>query len=307
MNPRQRQQTIKDNLARRAKLVSALREFFALHDYLEIETPCRIPAPAPEAHIDALPSGNWYLQTSPELCMKRLLSAGYERIFQICKCFRNNERGSRHLPEMTLLEWYTANADYKHMMAQCEALIMFVAQQLDLDGSIAYQGRTIDLQTPWPRIKIAEAFERYADCSMEQAMAADRFDEVMGLQIEPRLGWDRPMILMDYPYQHGALARIRSDRPDVVERFELYIAGLELCNAFSELTDADEQRQRFVQEMTQRRKAKKAVYPLPEPFLEALNGMPNATGNALGVDRLVMLLCDTQSIDEVVAFVPEEL
>lgn len=302
-----RQKAIQSNLAMRSQIIAAIRDFFKQQDYLEIETPCRIPAPAPEAHIDAQSSGDWYLQTSPELCMKRLLASGFERIYQICRCFRKNERGSRHLPEMTLLEWYTAGADYTHMMQQCEALIMFVVQRLAIGSTISYQNRTIDLQPPWPRIAVSEAFERYADCSMAQALASDRFDEIMGLQIEPQLGLQRPVILMDYPCQHGALARTKPGRSDLVERFELYIGGLELCNAFSELTDPTEQRRRFEQASIQRRQDRKPASPLPEPFLDALKSMPDAAGNALGLDRLVMLLCDTGTIDAVVAFTPEEL
>lgn len=302
-----RQKAIQFNLATRTQIIGAIRDFFKQQDYLEIETPCRIPAPAPEAHIDAQSSGDWYLQTSPELCMKRLLAAGFERIYQICRCFRKNERGHRHLPEMTLLEWYTAGVDYTHMMQQCEALILFVAQRLAIGSTIAYQGRTIDLQPPWPRIAVSEAFERYADCSMAQAITSDRFDEMMGLQIEPQLGLQRPLILMDYPRQHGALARTKPGHPDLVERFELYIGGLELCNAFSELTDPVEQRQRFEQESAQRRQARNPAPPLPEPFLNDLKSMPDSAGNALGLDRLVMLLCNARTIDEVVAFTPEEL
>jgi elongation factor P--(R)-beta-lysine ligase len=208
---------------------------------------------------------------------------------------------------MTLLEWYTAGVDYTHMMQQCEALILFAVQRLAIGTSITYQGNTIDLQPPWPRITVSEAFDRYADCRMAQALTSDRFDEMMGLQIEPQLGLQRPVILMDYPSRHGALARAKPERPDLVERFELYIGGLELCNAFSELTDPVEQRRRFEQESAQRCQTGKPAPPLPEPFLHDLKSMPNAAGNALGLDRLVMLLCDTPAIDDVVAFTPEEL
>jgi lysyl-tRNA synthetase class 2 len=193
------------------------------------------------------------------------------------------------------------------MMGQCEALILFVVQRLAMGRSITYRNRAIDLQPPWSRITVSEAFERHADCSMAQALRSDRFDEVMGLQIEPRLGLQQPVILMDYPSLHGALARTKPGRPDLVERFELYIGGLELCNAFSELTDPAEQRRRFEQEAAQRAQAGKPAPPLPEPFLNDLKSMPQAAGNALGLDRLVMLLCDTGTIDDVVAFTPEEL
>jgi lysyl-tRNA synthetase class 2 len=156
-------------------------------------------------------------------------------------------------------------------------------------------------------LAVAAAFERYGSLSMADALAAGRFDEIMGLEIEPRLGRPRPQFLQDYPAVQGALARLRPDKPWVAERFELYIAGLELCNAFSELNDPAQQRQRFETEMAARRAAGREVGPMPEKFLAALGAMPEAAGNALGVDRLVMLLTDRARIDDVVAFTPEEL
>ncbi len=291
----------------RACIIESVRRFFAENDYLEVETPIRIPAPAPEAHIDAQPSGGWYLRTSPELCMKRLLAAGYSRIFQICKCFRRNERGRRHLPELTLLEWYTAGADYTDMMTQCEELIGVVARQAGSGDLLHYQGRQIDLTPPWPRMTVADAFERFASVAVDEALAEDRFDEVMGLDIEPHLGIDTPVFLCDYPAACGALARLKPEDRRLAERFELYIGGLELCNAFTELTDPAEQRLRFEQEGKLRRLAGKSVTPMPEKFLNALKDMPAAAGNALGIDRLVMLLADAAKIDDVVAFIPEEL
>ena len=302
-----RQTACLPNLRLRARIIRTVRQFFAEHDYLEVETPIRIPAPAPEAHIDAQPSGSWFLQTSPELCMKRLLAAGYPRIFQICKCFRRNERGRRHLPELTMLEWYTAGHDYSNMMTQCEALLTEVAGSLGLREGLCYQGRRIDLSLPWPRITVAEAFDRLAGISVEQAMEEDRFEEVLALEIEPRLGVEKPLFLYDYPAACGALARLKSSNQRLAERFELYIGGLELCNAFTELNDANEQRARFDTERESRGQAGLTVYPMPERFLEALKEMPDAAGNALGIDRLVMLFADTTEIDDVVAFTPEEL
>jgi lysyl-tRNA synthetase class 2 len=295
------------NLELRASVIQCARRFFGNNGYLEVETPVRIPAPAPEAYIDAQSSGNWFLQTSPELCMKRLLAAGYPRIFQICKCFRKNERGRRHLPELTMLEWYTAGHDYTDMMIQCEALITKVADCMGLDEALVYQGRRIDLLLPWPRMTVTEAFEQWASMSVERAMEDDRFEEVLALEIEPRLGVDKPVFICDYPAAHGALARLKSSNRRLAERFELYIGGLELCNAFTELTDPKEQRERFEKERDSRRQAGKPVYPMPERFLEALEDMPEAAGNALGIDRMVMLFADTAKIDDVVAFVPEEL
>jgi lysyl-tRNA synthetase class 2 len=302
-----RQTAIAPNLILRARMVHTIREFFSDKYYLEVETPLRIPAPAPELHIDAEPSGGWFLHTSPELCMKRMLAAGFPRIYQIAKCFRRKERGSRHLPEMTLLEWYTAETDYQAMMDQCQALILYLVEHLRLDQPLAYQNHAIDLSPPWPRLTVEEAFDRFGSLSMVAALRDGRFDEIMGLEIEPHLGLNRPVFLHDYPAACGALARLKPGRADVAERFELYIAGLELCNGFSELTDPAEQRHRFEEESDRRRQSGKATYPMPEAFLQTLADMPPASGNALGLDRLVMLLTDQPCIDDVVAFIPEEL
>jgi lysyl-tRNA synthetase class 2 len=305
MNPRQ--SAIRTNLHLRARLIEAIRDFLAARDYLEVETPVRLPAPAPEAHIRPVDSEGWFLQTSPELAMKRLLAAGYPRIFQICRCFRRGERGARHLPEFALLEWYTADEDYRHMMDQTEALIREVAQALGQGGTLCYQKRPIDLAAPWERLRVAEAFERYASCSAAQALKQDRFDEVMAFEIEPRLGWQRPTLLYEYPADCAALARLKPGQPEVAERFELYLAGLEICNGFSELTDAVEQRRRFEAVRQAQHAAGQPVAPLPETFLAILPQMPPATGNALGLDRLTMLFADTQAIEDVTAFTPEEL
>ena len=296
-----------DNLKLRARIIDSIRQFFSHNNYLEIETPVRIPAPAPETYIDAQSAGEWWLQTSPELCMKRLIAAGFPRIFQISRCFRNGERGDRHLPEFTLLEWYCAEQDYRYMMKECEQLIGAVAMDLNAGLSLSYQGQIVDLTPPWTRLSVAEAFERFASIPMATALSEGRFDEVIAEEIEPMLGQGAPLFLYDYPASSGALARLKSSDPTVAERFELYVCGLELCNAFSELTDPVEQSQRFRAEAEERYKAGKPVYNMPEKFLRSLEFMPSATGNALGVDRLAMLFADAVCIDDVVAFTPEEL
>lgn len=290
-------------LEQRARIVQAIRSFFVSNDFLEVETPHRLPGNAPEAHIDAVRSDGWFLHTSPELCMKRLLAAGYPRLFQICRCWRAEERGSRHLPEFTMLEWYAGHCDYHTLMDQCEALL---ATLLPL-GKLHYQGQTIDLSPPWERLTVAQAFARFGSLSLEQALAENRFDEIIALEIEPHLGVQRPTFLIEYPSELAALARRHPQRPQVAERFELYIAGLELANAFSELTDPREQRERFADEEATRQKAGKPAYPSPEKFLQELGAMPEAAGIALGLDRLVMLLTDAVTIDEAVAFTPELL
>jgi len=305
--PFYRQSAINRNLNIRARVVQATRALFIKKNFLEIETPCRIPAPAPEEHIDAQISGNWYLQTSPELCMKRLLASGYTHIFQICKCFRQNERGSKHLPELTMLEWYTSGTDYFDMMSQTEDLICHVAENLNSNGQLIYQGDKIDLKKPWPKISVAEAFEQYTSATLESALSKGLFEELMTSEIEPKLGKTRPVFLCDYPASFAPLAITKPDKPSLAQRFKLYIAGLELCNAYTELTDPVEQRNRFEIERKKRQDLGKKAYPMPEKFLEALEFMPEASGNALGIDRLVMLFADTVKIDDVVAFTPEEL
>lgn len=302
-----RQHFIRHNLICRSEILKAIRLFFCQYDYLEVDTPFRIPAPAPEAHIDAQEAGEWFLQTSPELCMKRLLAAGFPKIFQVCRCFRMNERGRKHLPEFTLLEWYTVGHTYWEMMNQCEKLIRFVAAAMGHIDVIRYQNREISLSLPWVRMTVGDAFKHFANISMQEALAQNCFDEVLALEIEPHLGIGRPLFLYNYPAEYGALARLNPDDPSVAERFELYIAGMELCNAFTELNDPQEQRVRFETERLHRSQSGKKEYPMPERFLNALKDMPLCSGNALGIDRLILILTDENSIDNVVAFIPEEL
>ncbi len=302
-----RQSVIKPNLQLRAKIIQSVRKFFIEHDYLETETPCRIPAPAPEAYIDPVASEEWFLQTSPELCMKQLLAAGYDRIFQICKAFRKQERGEKHLPEFTILEWYCANIGYYDLMEQCEELINYVAMDNGFGNILTYQGETIDLNIPWNRISVHEAFEKYSPVPIETALLNDRFDEMIACEIEPNLGRGKPTFLYDYPASCGALAKLKKGNPLIAERFELYICGMELCNAFSELTDPVYQRMRFEKERLFRYISEKKNPPVPENFLNILQYMPQAAGNALGIDRLVMLFADTPLIDNIVAFTPDDL
>jgi elongation factor P--(R)-beta-lysine ligase len=294
-------------LEMRADVLHATRAFFLSRDYLEVETPNRIPSPLPESHIDALPAGQWWLHPSPELCMKRMLAAGYERIFQISKCYRGHERGPLHLPEFTLLEWYHVGYDYSRLMEECEDLFLYVSGALGIGNRLHYRDRVIDLSKPWERISVKEAFDRYGSIPLERALKQDRFEEVLALEIESRLGSLKPTLLHDYPLAFGSLARTRKNDPAVAERCEIYIGGLELANGFSELTDAEEQRRRFEKENEVRSKRGRVPWPMPEKFLEALSRMPESAGIALGVDRMVMLFSDASSIDDVVAFTPEGL
>jgi elongation factor P--(R)-beta-lysine ligase len=302
-----RQTQIQNNLWLRARIIQLIRLFFVNAGFLEVETPIRLSSPVPERYIQVVPSGSWCLQASPELFMKRLLSAGYSRIFQICKCFRGDERGNRHLSEFTLLEWYDVAIDYVALMDQCQALVLAVASGCGVSDHIFYQGKSIDLVSSWQRISVTDAFRRWAGISPEEALRCDRFDEIMVDVIEPNLGFVTPTFLYDYPVECGALARRDPKNSSIAQRFELYICGLELCNAFMELTDPVEQRARFEHEQREICRLGKAGYPLPEKFLDALEAMPESAGSALGIDRLIMLFADTRAIDDVVAFVPEEI
>jgi lysyl-tRNA synthetase class 2 len=307
MYEQQRLAARRSNLWLRARLIHAIRHFFIEKDYLEVETPHLIPSPAPEVHIDAIKAGDAFLHTSPELCMKRLVSAGYSRIFQICKCFRDGERGGHHLAEFTLLEWYRTGADYMELMEECEEMVLSVSQDLEMGARIHFQGKDIDLKRPWERMSVREAYERYASMSMERALALKRFDEVMVQEIEPHLGIPKPTFLYDYPAELASLARLKENDPALAERFELYVGGLELANAFSELTDVSEQKARFERDRLKRERLGKTIYPNPERFLVALAHMPDSVGIAFGVDRLAMVFTDAGKIDEVISFSPEEL
>lgn len=291
----------------RSLVIQAIRDFFTQNDFLEVETPIRCPAVIPEAQIDPVTSEGWFLQASPELCMKRLLSKGWNRIFQICKCFRKNERGRHHLPELTMLEWYSKDHTYRDLMDQCEALVKFIAARLNLDGKLQYQGKTILLNPPWQRIKVRDAFRLYSDIPLPEALEKNQFDEIVGFRIEPHLGNTVPAFLYDYPASLASLARLLPQNPDYAERVEFYMAGIELANGFTELNDAAEQKRRFGKEIRIRSARGQSLLPMPDRFLKDLETLPDAAGIALGVDRLVMLFCDAETIDEVVLFTPEAL
>ncbi len=206
-----------------------------------------------------------------------------------------------------MLEWYSTGCNYNDLMDECENLIRSVARLINGNDKISYRSREIYLDTPWARMPVSTAFHQYASITMEKALAKDCFDEIMVNEIEPNLGSPTPLFLYDYPASCGALARLKPRNDLLAERFELYIAGIELCNGFSELTDPVEQRARFEKERRLRTSFGHPVYPMPQKFLKALKDMPDAGGNALGIDRLVMLLCDATKIDDVVSFTPEEL
>ncbi len=293
-------------LMQRHQILRAVRETFYHDGYFEVETPVRIVAPAQEQQIDCIAAAGAWLRPSPELQMKRLMTAGAGRIFQLGPVFRAAERGSRHNPEFTLVEWYATAADSADLQAMCQTLILNSCRALGKGLQISYQGVAIDLTPPWESLSVSAAFQCWAGWNPLDRWDAERFDHDMALLIEPQLPRNRPLFLTDYPAPAASLARLKESDPGVAERFELYIAGLELANAYVELTDGAQQRARFEAAAAERRSAGKTVYPFDEEFLQELESgrFPPCGGVALGLDRLVMLLCDAATIDAVRPFCP---
>ncbi len=289
-------------LAIRSRSLAAIREYFLRNGFIEVETPVCLNVPALELHIDAQSAGDRWLRTSPEFHMKRMLAAGYEKIFQMGPCFRRGERGARHRPEYTMLEWYRAGVGYAEIMADAKGLVAHVAQSAIGRTSLNYLGQDIELLPRWERITVADAYRQWAGWDPVAQFDAERFDLDLVDKVEPQLPRDVPVILTDYPAEAAALARRKPFNPRVAERWELYIGGMEIANAYSELTDVQEQRARFEACAAARREMGKEAYPIDEEFLAALADMPPAGGIALGVDRLVMLLANAANVDEVIAF-----
>jgi lysyl-tRNA synthetase class 2 len=248
-----------------------------------------------------------WLITSPEYHLKRVLAAGHPRVFQLARCFRAGERGARHQPEFTMLEWYRAWSDLDAVLADTEALVRAVCAAAG-GGCVARRdGRAVPLDAPFARLTVREAFARFCP-EVRDPIALARDDEeayyeLLASRIEPALGWDGGVFLTRYPACHASLARVCDDDPSVAHRAELYVCGVELCNAFDELTDPVEQRRRFEDDRRERARRGLPVYPLDEALLDALAvGVPPSAGNALGFDRLLMLALGVAHLDEVVAF-----
>ena len=318
-------------LVARSRVLAAIRAFFAARGFLEVETPLRVTAPGLEVHLVAEPSGGRWLITSPEYQMKRLLVGGCERIYQVCKCFRRDELGAHHSPEFTMLEWYRAFAGYEAIATDTEELCAAVARAVRGHTALSYAGVTCDLAPPWERLTVADAMRRYAGLEApgdlpvaelrrrahaggfgpiaEDAPWDDVFFQVFVQAVEPWLGRSgRPTILLEWPAPLCALARHKPGAPTIALRFEAYACGLELCNAFDELTDSAEQRRRLEEDLATRRARGRESYPIDARFLAALEeGMPPAAGIALGVDRLVMLCAGAADIRDVLAFADQEL
>ena len=285
---------------RRSQLLRGLRNFFEERHYVEVQTPLFVRSPGTEVHLDAFevekPHG--YLITSPELQMKRLLAAGFPRIYQLGPCFRRDEAGTHHEPEFTMLEWYRAFATADELMDETETLVATVASALGETGP-----GNVRFDPPWERMTVAEAFDRYAnENAFDLVRHPDRFFLTLAETVQPALGTTRPTFLVDWPAELASLAQLKPGGR-VADRFEAYVQGIELCNGFGELVDAEEQRRRCELDLKTRADLGKPNYPLDERFLAALReGLPECSGNALGVDRLLFLLGRADRLQDVVAF-----
>lgn len=301
-------------LQERARLAREVRAFFDARGFFEVTTPVMVPSPGLDVHLDAFEvldgdrgAPRWLI-TSPEYQMKRLLSQGAERIYQLASCFRRGESGERHNPEFTMLEWYRANSDVVDVMGDTEQLVARAT-----GGTVRLGDRAIDTHPPFERLTVSDAFARFASWTADATVEAAAHDEDLYFrtlveQVEPALErLDHAVFLVDFPASQASLARIKSGDPRFAERFELYVAGVELCNGFGELVDPLEQRARLVHDQHLRRERGLPQYPIDERFVESLANVPPSAGNALGFDRLVGLACGTTEIRNVVSFMNDEL
>lgn len=319
---------LRDLMRQRARLNRELRDWFDEQGFLEVETGQLVDEPGQEPTLEPFRCADRFLITSPELRMKRMLAAGYERIFELSHVFRSGpgEHSPLHHPEFSLLEWYRAFADEQALVADLEQLLPRCAERLTGAAKARRAGREIPLSPPFERLTVAEAFRRHAAIDLEPfldgdpgrfrtcaraagfAVAEDEnenslFFRILIDRVEPELGQERPTILSGYPATMAALAAIDENDPRLARRFECYVLGVELGNAFFELTDPQEQRARFEAERQQKRELGLDPGPLPEWFLRALEaGMPPAAGIALGVDRLLMLISSIDSVDLLLPF-----
>ena len=325
------------NLVARGRILGAVRDFFADAGYVEVDTPALQVSPGIEPHLQAFATvlhdprdggaRPRHLHTSPEFAMKKLVAGGMKRIWQLAHVYRDGERSATHHPEFAMLEWYRTGTSYRDLMAECEGLLRSAQAAAGVE-TLRWQGQRADARLPWQRLTVAEAFARHAgidllatapdpgrpDSSLLAAAAAGigiaphpgddwetLFFRIFLERIEPALGVAVPTILYDYPLALAALSRPKPDDPRLAERFEVYVCGLELANAFGELTDPDEQRRRFIADQARKQALYGETYPIDEDFLAALDhGLPDCAGTALGFDRLVMLATGASHIEQVI-------
>jgi lysyl-tRNA synthetase class 2 len=323
---------IKRLLLLKARALELLRVFFASRGFVEWQTPRLVSSPGLEVHLQGFVTHylndrghgqRCYLPTSPEFSLKKALCAGLERIYEICRCFRNGgETGPLHQCEFTMLEWYRAFADYQAIMADVEELGIYLKEGLDHTDSRRFRGKQIDWRPPWTRTSVQEVFSRYCSINLEKgvedleyfqaeaqrllgerANAAQDFDSLFFQLflsfIEPHLGLEKPEILYDYPIGMAALAASKPGQPTFSERFEVYVGGVELANAFTELNDPVEQEKRFQDALREKTRQGYPEVSIDRQFLRELGyGMPPAAGIALGVERLLMALTGSEHIDD---------
>lgn len=276
-----------DLLVKRSRIVSRIRSFFDALGFVEVETPVRIAAPAPETNIDCPPvTTGGFLRASPELQMKKLLALGMDRIYQIGPCFRDGEKGSRHNPEFTMIEWYRRESSYRNIMDDTKNLVISLLEEFSPEREVSFR-----------ELKVRDAYLKFAGWDPWVDGDHDRFDFDMATKIEPAIKeMGGGVFLVDYPPWAASLSRLRGD---VAERWELYWDGVELANCFSELNDPKEQLRRFEIAREERRELKEADYPVDMDFIGSIESMGPASGVALGIDRLVMALLNIADINEV--------
>ncbi len=306
----------------REQVIDTIRDFFKKQNFREVFTPVLVPVPSIEPNLEVFETGlrtsrgesrRGFLIMSPEFSIKKLLAAGIGSCFEITKCFRNEEEVSRlHSPEFTMLEWYRVGANYENVMQDFENLFCSIITKVSGDkadlSKWKYQGREYDLSLPWPRISVAEAFEKYAGKDVLEVSEED-FYKIFFNNIEPELAKSgKPFFIYDYPLSQASLSRPSRKDPRFAERFEVFLAGVELGNCFSELTDAREQKRRFEEDLAARKKMGKTDYPIDNDLIEALSsGIPEVSGIAVGVDRLVMLAADAESVSDTLFFPGNEI
>lgn len=290
-----------ERLRARARVLRAIRAYFDEEGFLEVETPARVPSPGMDLHLDAFETDARWLITSPEYQMKRLVVGGAGNIYQICRCFRRDELGAHHEPEFTMLEWYRSGGS-EGVRRDTEQLVATCAIAVNDSVRVRVGNRIVDLAPPWPVVTVREALHAVGEDLDAILPDEERFFRTWIEKVEPGLGLEQPVFVTEWPASMASLARLCPHDPSVADRFEVYVQGLELSNGFDELTDPVEQRRRFVRDQDARRAAGRTVFPIDERFMAALEeGLPRCSGNALGVDRLVMLLTKAESIADVIA------
>ena len=354
----------KEILKMRFELLKLVRGFFWQKGFLEVETPLVVASPDMEPTLTPFETAIFNekkekfsaaLITSPEYAMKKMLAAGFEKIFQICKCFRNNEPfGGLHNPEFTMIEWYRVRSDYVDIMRDVEDLFLFLLKKSYYQNSkskicpfgtspegrqnlttnnqqpttLVYQGNKINISLPWERISVCEAFKKYAGIDLRNNLDvkllgerakkigctvtkndnfSDVFFKIFLTKIEKNLGKNKPTFIYDYPIQMASLSRPKPNDKKFAERFELYIAGREIANAFSELTDSKEQLARIKKDVAERKKLRKTIFPIDYDFIDAVGKIPPSAGIALGLDRLFMILLDVRDINDIIPFPAVEI